>query len=518
LGAAVAAAFKGAINEADKLSKAAQKLGIPIEELSKLKYAADLSGVSFESLSTAVGKLSRNMADAAGNALGPAAEAFRAIGVSVVDAAGQLRPTSAVLADIAERFAGFRDDAGKTALAIQLFGRAGADLIPLLNQGAAGLKDLGDEAEKLGLVIDQRTGTASERFNDALTKIGLAGKGVANQLAERLAPAFADLAERMVEGIKQSQGWSAILEIMVISFKGIAIAATVAGTAVLNVATGLNTLFEAAKRFVTLDWSNFRKAFTEGSAEIDDRTKAMIESVRNLWTEMATNGQWATTVYREKVATPYVEQTKQMGDATALVSQLAAQWNATLREGAALTESLRTPQEDLMARLERISELYRLGAIDAATASRAQVKAAASAAGAYLDAAGSIVDSLGKVFKNNKAVQYAGAIVDTAKAITATLAQYGATPWGLAAAAAAAAAGAVQIATIARTNPNSGGSAPRAPSVSRAAADQPVAAAPQQTIFVEGISPSALFSGDAVRALAERLLQYQRDGGRVVLA
>src|SRR5687767_1788260 len=63
--AGIGVAVGSTINAADEMSKAAQRFGIPIEELSRLKYAADLSGVSLETLGTSVGRLSRNMADAA---------------------------------------------------------------------------------------------------------------------------------------------------------------------------------------------------------------------------------------------------------------------------------------------------------------------------------------------------------------------------------------------------------------------------------------------------------------------
>ena len=60
------------------------------------------------------------------------------------------------------------DGAGKTALAIKLFGKSGADLIPLLNQGRAGIKELTDEAAKLGIVISTETAAKAEQFNDTL--------------------------------------------------------------------------------------------------------------------------------------------------------------------------------------------------------------------------------------------------------------------------------------------------------------------------------------------------------------
>src|SRR5215217_4421137 len=65
IGGALTLAVKGTIDAADDMSKAAQSIGVPIEELSRLKYAADLSGVAFEGLQGSIGRLSRNMRDEA---------------------------------------------------------------------------------------------------------------------------------------------------------------------------------------------------------------------------------------------------------------------------------------------------------------------------------------------------------------------------------------------------------------------------------------------------------------------
>ena len=134
-GAAVA--IRSALKDADQLGKLAQSIGIPVEELSKLKFAAELSDISLESLGKSVVKLSRGMSEiAGGNTTGAAAQAFKALGISVKDASGQVKSSDTILGEVADRFATYRDGANKTALAVALFGRAGAEMIPLLNQGS----------------------------------------------------------------------------------------------------------------------------------------------------------------------------------------------------------------------------------------------------------------------------------------------------------------------------------------------------------------------------------------------
>ncbi len=206
LGLAVTAAFEGislknAIDAADELSKLSQKTGIAIEDLSALKYAGDLSNVSIDDLATGIKKLGNNMAAAAGGNKEIAA-VFTAIGVSATTTAGQLRNTDDVLSDIADRFASYQDGAGKAALATELFGKNGAALIPLLNVGRAGLADMKDEAEKLGIVIGDKLGKEAEAFNDNLTRLNAAVRGAKISLASELLPTLDATLEAFVRNTK----------------------------------------------------------------------------------------------------------------------------------------------------------------------------------------------------------------------------------------------------------------------------------------------------------------------------
>lgn len=196
-GAAMGVAVKGAIDSADALSKAAQKAGVTTEALSRLKYAADYSDVSLEQLTGGLGRLSKTMLDVAGGSQGPAATAFKALGIAVTDASGKLRGSDVVFADIADRFSRMEDGSTKTALAISLFGKAGAELIPLLNSGKDGLAAMADESDRLGMTISTSTGKAAEQFNDTLTKIGKIMGGVVNKVTEAALPALQSLADTL---------------------------------------------------------------------------------------------------------------------------------------------------------------------------------------------------------------------------------------------------------------------------------------------------------------------------------
>ena len=108
----------------------ADKMGDSAEAVASLKLAADLSGTSLDTMASASVKLTSALAKTDDESKGVGA-ALKAIGLEV-DAFKQLRPTEQIEA-VAQAMAGFEDGAGKTAVAVQLFGKSGADLIPMLN-------------------------------------------------------------------------------------------------------------------------------------------------------------------------------------------------------------------------------------------------------------------------------------------------------------------------------------------------------------------------------------------------
>lgn len=194
-GGAMLVLGKRSVDAADQMSKTAAKTGVTTESLSRLKYAADFAGVGFDGLAAGLRRVGQNIVEVANGSKGPAATAFQALGISVKEASGQLKSSDQVLSEVADRFARMENGSTKTALAIQLFGKSGADLIPLLNEGADGLKRYADESDRLGLTISSKTGKAAERFNDTLTRIGKIIEGVTMKVSAAALPAFQNFAD-----------------------------------------------------------------------------------------------------------------------------------------------------------------------------------------------------------------------------------------------------------------------------------------------------------------------------------
>lgn len=207
---AFAALVKGAIDSADELNKLSQKIGISVEALSTLQFAAQLSDVGLDTLKTGLKGLSANLTEARAG-LGEGAALFQALGVSVEDTAGNLKSSDTILLEIADRFASFEDGATKTALAVKLFGKSGMDMIPFLNQGSSGIRALMQEAERLGLKLSTETAQAAEAFNDNLTALKASSSGLGISLATELLAPLRVVTDAIRDGQGEATGFAAIL-------------------------------------------------------------------------------------------------------------------------------------------------------------------------------------------------------------------------------------------------------------------------------------------------------------------
>lgn len=396
---AITVALKSTINEADDLGKTAQKIGIPVEELSKLKYAAELADVSMEALSTAVGKLSKNMADVAGGAINDASKTFAALGISVKNSDGTLKSSSQVLTEISSKFAGMEDGAGKTAIAMTLLGKSGKELIPLLNEGASGLEAMMREAEQLGIVIDGKTAKAAEGFNDNLTRLHAAFNGLIVQVASALLPQLVDLTDRFVEMVKNGNLVSKTMDVMNFAFKQGAL-----------FGAHLNAILEEFSRWWQFiqeagnagSFSEFTAAFQRAADDvlkIQENLKAKIDAIQQ---EMGSNvGAKADrldikSTEPAKVPAPIVP--------TGTVPKIKAVQTSMTElgeEGRKVWEETRLPMEAFGTEVARLGILMKAGVIDADTYNRAIVglKEQFGIAGLKIADVGAVVgNSLSSVF------------------------------------------------------------------------------------------------------------------------
>lgn len=189
--------IKSSIDAAAELDDLSQKTGIAVESLSRLQYAAGLEGV--EDLGASLAKLSKTIATDA--------EMFKVLGIQVEDANGNLKSTEDVLLDLADLFAKSADGTRKAALAQELFGKSGAALIPFLNKGRDGIKELTAEADRLGITISSETAKAADDFNNSMFRLKSGIKGAINEITEGLLPSLNRISEAMVKSAGSTSGF-----------------------------------------------------------------------------------------------------------------------------------------------------------------------------------------------------------------------------------------------------------------------------------------------------------------------
>jgi len=209
LGAGLAAAFAvrslGSVADyADEIGKMSQRVGVATQELSGLAYAAKLSDVSNEQLSGGLKRLSKLMQEAAGGAQ-EQKRVLQELGVS------ELQDVNKAFLQLATRFSEMQEGAGKTAGATAAFGKAGADLLPLLNMGASGIAAATKEAQRFGIVVTQEAAAAAELYNDNLERLATLAQGAKIALLGDLVTGLGKATAAFLEASAKGTAFEAVL-------------------------------------------------------------------------------------------------------------------------------------------------------------------------------------------------------------------------------------------------------------------------------------------------------------------
>ncbi len=235
-GAAITGPLMGAVwaasNAGDELTKMADRTGASVEALSELQHAASQSDVEFDALGKSMHKMQRNLVEAdQGNKA--AAESFSRLGVSV-DELRQLTPDQQfeVLAD---RIAAIEDPAGRTAAAMEVFGKSGADLMPLMLNGAAGIKALRQEARDLGLQVSTKDASAATLFGDTWANLQSVLMDVTKELGFALLPALTDVIQSVIPYVVEVGNWISQNRELIVTVAAVGAGLTAAGTVIVSV-------------------------------------------------------------------------------------------------------------------------------------------------------------------------------------------------------------------------------------------------------------------------------------------
>jgi len=173
----------------DEVARGSKTTGISAENMSKLHFAAQMTGTSYDSLTTGLTRFASTVVKAnQGNA--QAMQSFLALGISQEQVKAGEKDLNGLLMVVADRFHQLGSRVLQTAEARELFSRGGPELVKLLSQGSAGLREMGAEAEKLGLVIGAKDVAANNEYKASIHMIKAEIEGFVMTIGKEVLPAM----------------------------------------------------------------------------------------------------------------------------------------------------------------------------------------------------------------------------------------------------------------------------------------------------------------------------------------
>lgn len=189
----------------DEIAKMARKTGMSTEALSELRHAAMLSGGNLATVEKAIKRMSKAISDA-NDGMATYLRAFEKVGINAADLAG-MKPEEAFM-KIATAIADVEDPLLRAAVAQDLFGRAGMDLIPMFDMGSEAIREMREEAHKLGIVFDAEMAKSAEDVTDAMHRTTQATQGLKNAIAVALAPQIEETMKKVEEFVVKLIDWT----------------------------------------------------------------------------------------------------------------------------------------------------------------------------------------------------------------------------------------------------------------------------------------------------------------------
>lgn len=201
----MALSVKATAEAADAIEEMGQRTGFSVTALQELNYVSKLTGASLSDVEVAAKTMQRNLGGA-GEESKTLTYALKDLGLNI-NVIKNLAPEEQFFT-IAEAIGRVEDPTTRAGLALNIFGRNGTSILPMLANGAQGLKAMRQEAHDLGAVMSAETIKAGAQLNDNFDKIKASAAGLRNVLAANLTPAAEKITEAFI-GVSQSlQSWS----------------------------------------------------------------------------------------------------------------------------------------------------------------------------------------------------------------------------------------------------------------------------------------------------------------------
>ena len=205
MAAPILAAAKSFAEAGDAVEKASRRTGMAAESFSALQFAAQQSGTSIEAVEKGILRMQRTITQAT-DGLASSRHQLAELGLAAEDLAGL--STEEQFLRVAEALSQVQDPAEKAARAMQIFGRSGVELIPLLFQGREGIEAMMAEARRLGVVLSEEDAEAAKELTDAIGRLKMSAESLRNAVAVSVAPMLSELADVITGIVGHVREWA----------------------------------------------------------------------------------------------------------------------------------------------------------------------------------------------------------------------------------------------------------------------------------------------------------------------
>lgn len=199
-GAALGVFANGYADATGAIGDTAERTGVSRERLQELGFAAKLTGSSSETLAGALQKMNLNVGAAAKGSK-ELTEIFSGLGIKLKNTDGSLKSTDEQFAMFVDRISKIQNPSLQAQAAVKIFGKSATELLPLIRGGSAGLREMSDEARRLGIVLSDDAVRDGEAFGDILDTLKSALGGVGNIVGTALVPELSKMGAWLTETI-----------------------------------------------------------------------------------------------------------------------------------------------------------------------------------------------------------------------------------------------------------------------------------------------------------------------------
>lgn len=351
-----ASMIKGVVDAGDRLNDLRKISSLTVEELGGLGKAAKLNGSNLEDVAKAIGIMNGNVAKGS--------DAFARLSINTKTASGDFRQSRDILLDVADRFSTMRDGVQKAAIAQEIFGKSGRELIPLLNEGRAAIEGQMEAYAQSGSMTT-KLAEQSDQFNDILTVLNGNVTATKNNFVSGLLPALIDIGNAFTQATGSATLFSSIGQGIGVVLKGIVIAVATAAGTIKSLGIAIDGI---ARQFIAITNLDFSKAMQIGDRyfkSIDNNAKGTAEFIKTIVNgdqqiEQATKGQQKLIDLQERMPTATgsaIKAVQKQNKEYNIQLYLLRQYEEEAKRARDITESVATEQEIYNKKLEELNRL-----------------------------------------------------------------------------------------------------------------------------------------------------------------